>query len=163
VRKTENVTDICHDALLFQKQAYPDIAFTFDSVAPELPASCDRSQLTQVLNNLLINAIDSVHERLQQSPVPAGQIDMQVETRGENVVITVCDNGTGLPEKVRDQLLEPYVTTKKKGSGLGLAIVKKIMEDHDGSIEIGDFIDGGIKSGAKAVIVFPRDVSAGDV
>lgn len=163
VKKTENVADICHDTLLFQKQAYPDIDFTFDSVAKELPANCDRSQLTQVLNNLLINAIDSVHERLQQAPTPAGRIGMQVDTRGDNVVITVRDNGTGLPDKVREQILEPYVTTKKKGSGLGLAIVKKIMEDHDGSIEIGDFIDEGVKSGAKAVIVFPRDVSAGDV
>ncbi len=78
------------------------------------------------------------------------------------MIITVRDNGLGLPEKVRAQLLEPYVTTKKKGSGLGLAIVKKIMEDHDGSIEIDDYIDEGVKSGAKAVIVFPRDVSAGD-
>lgn len=163
VKKAENVTEFCHDALLFQKQAYPDIEFTFESAAKELHANCDRSQLTQVLNNLLINAIDSVHERLLQSPEPVGRIHMQVDTRGDNLVISVRDNGTGLPDKVREQILEPYVTTKKKGSGLGLAIVKKIMEDHDGSIEISDFSDEGVKSGAKAVIVFPRDVSAGDV
>lgn len=162
VKKPENVADICRDALVLQQQAYPDIHFTFEAAEKELPANCDRSQLTQVLNNLLINAVDSVQERCQQTPEPGGQVMLDVAAKGENVIITVRDNGMGLPEKVRTQLLEPYVTTKKKGSGLGLAIVKKIMEDHDGSIEIEDYIDEGVKSGAKAVIVFPRDVSAGD-
>lgn len=88
---------------------------------------------------------------------------MYIEMRAGNIVVSVEDNGLGLPEKVKDQLLEPYVTTKKKGSGLGLAIVKRIMEDHGGSIEIHDRVDDGVKSGAKAAIVFPRDISAGDV
>lgn len=162
VRKTENVTEICRDALVLQQQAYPDIHFSFDADPKELVASVDRSQLTQVLNNLLINAVDSVQERRQQTPEPQGRIALSVLAKGDNAVIAVQDNGLGLPEKVRDQLLEPYVTTKKKGSGLGLAIVKKIMEDHDGSIEIADYHDEGVKSGAKAVIVFPRDISAGE-
>lgn len=164
VKKTENVLDICHSAWLLQKQAYPDIHFTFDAdAAGELLANCDRSQLTQVLNNLLINAVDSVHERVSQTPGPQGSIRMYIEMRAGNIVVSVEDNGLGLPEKVKDQLLEPYVTTKKKGSGLGLAIVKRIMEDHGGSIEIHDRVDDGVKSGAKAAIVFPRDISAGDV
>lgn len=162
VKKRENVTELCRDAMVLQQQAYPDIHFSFTAGQEDLPANCDRSQLTQVLNNLLINAVDSVQERAQQTPAPQGAVSLDVEAKGENVIITVRDNGLGLPEKVRAQLLEPYVTTKKKGSGLGLAIVKKIMEDHDGSIEIDDYIDEGVKSGAKAVIVFPRDVSAGD-
>jgi two-component system nitrogen regulation sensor histidine kinase NtrY len=162
VKKTENVAEICHDALSLQQHAYPDIDFDFEADETELPANCDRSQLTQVLNNLLINAVDSVHERLQAVPAPSGRVSMQVGSKAGNIVISVRDNGIGLPEKVRDQLLEPYVTTKKKGSGLGLAIVKKIMEDHEGSIEISDYHDEGVKSGAKAVIVFPRDVLAGE-
>jgi len=162
VKKPENVAEICHDALSLQQHAYPDIEFDFSAEETEVRANCDRSQLTQVLNNLLINAVDSVHERLQNTPQPGGRISMQVGSKAGNIVISVRDNGMGLPEKVRDQLLEPYVTTKKKGSGLGLAIVKKIMEDHEGSIEIGDYQDEDVKSGAKAVIVFPRDVSAGE-
>ena len=54
--------------------------------------------------------------------------------------------------------MEPYVTTKKKGSGLGLAIVKKIMEDHEGSVVLEDNVIENTKSGAKAILVFPRDV-----
>lgn len=162
VKKTENVAEISQDALSLQKHAYPDIQFDFETEDSELFANCDRSQLTQVLNNLLINAVDSVHERLQSTPEPQGRIWMHVGSRSGNAVITVRDNGVGLPEKVRDQLLDPYVTTKKKGSGLGLAIVKKIMEDHEGSIEIIDYHDEDVKTGAKAAIVFPRDVSAGE-
>ena len=75
-----------------------------------------------------------------------------------NVLISVEDNGLGLPEKGRDQLLEPYVTTKKKGSGLGLAIVKKIMEDHEGSVVLENSVVQDTDTGAKATIVFPRDI-----
>ena len=85
---------------------------------------------------------------------------MVVEQRGENILISVEDNGLGLPEKGRDQLLEPYVTTKKKGSGLGLAIVKKIMEDHEGSVVLEDSVLQDTDSGAKATIVFPRDIKS---
>jgi two-component system nitrogen regulation sensor histidine kinase NtrY len=48
-----------------------------------------------------------------------------------------------LPVEGRDKLLEPYVTTRQKGTGLGLAIVRKIMEDHGGSLILGDAKDGG--------------------
>lgn len=157
VKRAENVVDICQDALILQRQAYPDIRFGFIAGTPVIEAHCDRSQLTQVITNLLQNAIDSIHERQAARPGD-GLIKVILEEKGSNILISVEDNGMGLPEKVKNQLMEPYVTTKKKGSGLGLAIVKKIMEDHDGSIAIEDNIEQEIKSGAKAVIVFPKEV-----
>ncbi len=159
MKQTENIVDVCQDALVLQKQAYPDIRFGFIAAEPSIRASCDRSQLTQVITNLLQNAIDAVRERQQQKPGD-GHVKLIVEQKGENAVISVEDNGFGLPEKGRDQLLEPYVTTKKKGSGLGLAIVKKIMEDHEGSVVLEDCVRQDTKSGAKATIVFPRDVKS---
>ena len=81
-----------------------------------------------------------------------------VEQRGENIAISVDDNGLGLPEKGRDQLLEPYVTTKKKGSwALVWQLLKKIMEDHAGSVVLEDSVIQDTGTGAKATIVFPRD------
>ena len=50
------------------------------------------------------------------------------------VLISVTDNGVGLPAEDRARLTEPYITHKPKGTGLGLAIVKKIMEDHGGRL-----------------------------
>ena len=172
MKQVENIVDVCQDTLVLQKQAHPDIRFGFISAEPVIRANCDRSQLTQVITNLLQNAIDSVHERQQHdasrpkyisgasAPPGEGNVRMAVEQRGENIIISVEDNGLGLPEKGRDQLLEPYVTTKKKGSGLGLAIVKKIMEDHEGSVVLEDSVLQDTESGAKATIVFPRDVKS---
>jgi two-component system, NtrC family, nitrogen regulation sensor histidine kinase NtrY len=156
-KKIENLVEVCQDALILQRQAHPDIGFGFIAAEPVMQANCDRAQFTQVMTNLLNNAIDSIHERQQIRPGD-GRVKIVVEQKGPNILISVEDNGMGLPEKVRDQLLEPYVTTKKKGSGLGLAIVKKIMEDHDGSVVLEDSLFQDVKSGAKAVIVFPRDV-----
>lgn len=159
VKKIENVTDVCQDALILQRQAHAELRFEFSSSSPVIQALCDRSQLTQVITNLLQNAIDSIAQRQEQEPETKGQVKISVEDKGENVLMTIEDNGAGLPAKVKDQLLEPYVTTKKKGSGLGLAIVKKIMEDHHGSITLEDNIIQGLKSGAKAVIIFPKDIA----
>lgn len=157
MKQVENVVQVCQEALILQRQAHPDIGFGFIAAEPEMKANCDRAQLNQVMTNLLNNAIDSIHERQQLKPGD-GRIKILVEYKGSNILISVEDNGMGLPEKVKDQILEPYVTTKKKGSGLGLAIVKKIMEDHDGSIAIEDNYVQETKTGAKAVLVFARDV-----
>ena len=59
------------------------------------------------------------------------------------MLILIEDNGKGLPEKDRDRLTEPYITTRAKGTGLGLAIVKKIMEDHNGDLLLADREGGG--------------------
>ena len=157
MKKTENIVAVCQDALVLQKEAHPDIRFGFLSSSPVITANCDRSQLTQVITNLLQNAIDSIHDRQAQKP-GEGNVKIVVDMKGDNVSLSVEDNGLGLPEKPKGQLLEPYVTTKKKGSGLGLAIVKKIMEDHGGNVLLDDSLHQGVKSGAKAVIIFPRDM-----
>jgi len=156
-KMVENIVDVCQDALVLQKQAHPDMRFGFIASEPVIKANCDRSQLNQVITNLLQNAIDSVQERQQLHPGD-GHVKMVLEQRGGNILISVEDNGLGLPEKGRDQLLEPYVTTKKKGSGLGLAIVKKIMEDHEGSVVLENSVVQDTDTGAKATIVFPRDI-----
>ena len=69
------------------------------------------------------------------------------------MLLSVADDGVGLPEEDRSRLTEPYVTHKPKGTGLGLAIVKKIMEDHGGTLTLGDRPDG---PGAVASLMLPR-------
>ena len=67
-----------------------------------------------------------------------GRIHVSLAQDSLRTVLTVEDNGIGLPQDGRDRLTEPYVTTRTKGTGLGLAIVKKIMEDHAGELVLGD-------------------------
>jgi two-component system nitrogen regulation sensor histidine kinase NtrY len=68
------------------------------------------------------------------------------------VAFEVEDNGVGLPDKDRDRLTEPYVTTREKGTGLGLAIVKRILEDHGGELRLTDAREG---QGALAILQLP--------
>jgi two-component system nitrogen regulation sensor histidine kinase NtrY len=63
---------------------------------------------------------------------------VKVRRKGERVQITVIDNGCGLPDKNRERLVEPYMTTRAKGTGLGLAIVQRITEQHGGTLHLAD-------------------------
>ncbi len=58
-------------------------------------------------------------------------------------LITLTDNGPGVPDDLRDRVFDPYFTTKGSGTGLGLAIVKKIVLEHGGSIDVESVPEGG--------------------
>jgi len=103
----------------------------------------NRDQLVQVFLNLIKNAAEA-------APEQGGEIVLstafQHGTRlavggGEGrvhlpLLVSVQDNGDGIPEDLRSHLFDPFVTTKRNGSGLGLALVAKIIGDHDGVIEV---------------------------
>jgi len=99
---------------------------------------CDEQQIHQVVTNIVQNALDSIEERAKSEVIdPKLGLWMGRDDQG-NLLISVGDNGLGLPkDKNHETLTEPYVTYKEKGTGLGLAIVKKIMEDHGGRIVFG--------------------------
>ncbi|MBI1985103.1 MAG: two-component sensor histidine kinase, partial [Rhodospirillales bacterium] len=121
---------------------------------------CDHRQVSRALTNLLKNAAESIIARQAEegTSAPGGAIRVIVEVSHDGTVdeenrvvrVIVEDNGRGLPKQNREQLTEPYVTTRTKGTGLGLAIVKKIMEDHNGLLLLEDR-DGG---GARVTLVF---------
>jgi two-component system nitrogen regulation sensor histidine kinase NtrY len=155
VMRRESLGELVAQAVFLQRQAHPDIVF--DAAKPSDPVivACDGRQITQALTNLLQNAIDSIEGRSAEdgeSP-PPGHIEVLVTLEGGHALITISDNGKGLPEAERDRLTEPYVTTRAKGTGLGLAIVKKIMEDHAGSLDMQDNPGGG----ARVVLSMPSE------
>jgi nitrogen fixation/metabolism regulation signal transduction histidine kinase len=94
------------------------------------PVQGDPARLRQVIHNLLQNAQQAVGDQ------PDAQIDVRTEPLEEGARIIVEDNGPGFPAELLGRLFEPYVTTKTKGTGLGLAIVKRIVEEHNGKIEL---------------------------
>ena len=81
-----------------------------------------------------------------------GRSAVAMRQEGEAVVITVTDNGIGLPQD-RERITEPYMTTREKGTGLGLAIVKKIIEEHGGDMGFA-LAEGG---GTHVTMRFARD------
>jgi signal transduction histidine kinase len=68
---------------------------------------------------------------------------MAAKVTGEYIDLLVEDNGSGIPEDIRESLFDPYVSSKAKGSGLGLAIVKRIVEEHSGSVWARQGSNGG--------------------
>jgi len=85
--------------------------------------------LLRVLQNLVGNAIDGCDERSD------GKVRIEVRDRKENIEIIISDNGKGIPEQIRNNLFDPFVTYGKTGgTGLGTAIVKSIVEAHKGRI-----------------------------
>ncbi len=132
VMRLEDIGQVARDALMLQQHARPDIHFTAEIPQGGVTASCDRRLIGQALTNLLQNAADAIASR-----PGAGEITLAIADVGNELHISVADDGIGLPEAERNQLTEPYVTTKEKGTGLGLAIVKKMMEDHNGRAHSG--------------------------
>jgi two-component system, NtrC family, nitrogen regulation sensor histidine kinase NtrY len=151
VLKPENLVEIVHRAVFLQRTAHPEIVFA--PVFPESPVAvnCDARLVGQALINIVKNAIESIEtRRAEDSASPAGCIRVSVADEDGQAAVIIEDNGKGLPQHGREQLTEPYVTTRTKGTGLGLAIVKKIMEDHNGELVLED----GETEGARVSLHF---------
>lgn len=123
------------------------------SLDPNLPlVESDATQLRQVMNNLLGNSRDAMEGLELDGDEPGIKIstkylesEQDAKQKQNMVRITIEDRGIGFPEHVLQSVFEPYVTTKKTGTGLGLAIVRKIIEEHNGKIEIVNRKNGGAR------------------
>jgi len=105
---------------------------------------CNRSQIKQVLVNLIKNAIEAMQE--------AGKITIEVNSNQEHAIINIMDEGPGIPEEILAKLGEPFFTTKKDGTGLGLMITKQILDNHGASLNILE----NKEKGTTFQIVFPN-------
>lgn len=101
----------------------------------------DRTQLSQVLQNLLINAAQAVDDE--------GHVQVSISTqsgaRGQQVVVSVQDDGPGIPAELQPQIFDPYFTTKEAGTGLGLATAYWIVRRHDGELVMENIETGGAR------------------
>jgi len=129
---------VVQEALVLQRVSSGDVGFDVRLPEEELIFDFDRRLVTQAITNLVKNARESIEQRLQTSPEPSGEIRVSVASDDSGVVVSVADNGAGLPKENRHRLTEPYMTTREKGTGLGLAIVQRIMEEHGGHIYLTD-------------------------
>ena len=111
----------------------------------------DPNLINQAFNNLAKNAIASINEKTSLVSNHKGEIVISLETKKEFCVLTMIDNGIGLPVN-KEFLTEPYISRSKNGSGIGLAVVKKIMQDHKGNIELENNKNN---IGAKVSLLFP--------
>lgn len=103
----------------------------------EIMIKADRTQINRLFTNLLQNAVQSVPEN------EVVKINITTQLKDDNVLISIKDNGVGIPESMRDKIFTPNFTTKSSGTGLGLAMCKGIVEKLNGRIwfesEVGKF------------------------
>ena len=96
----------------------------------------DQYQLTQVFTNLLINAYEAM-DGSGRVTITARTVRVDDGSEEQDaVVVELADEGPGMPQDVADRVFNPFFTTKPRGSGLGLAIVRRIVDAHDGSIDL---------------------------
>jgi signal transduction histidine kinase len=118
-----------------------DLQFELDDSVGEVPLIAE--DFSRVIVNLSNNAFDAMSEKLSAVSDQASasyKPKLTVRTRSENgkVAIEIEDNGAGIPEEMKDKILQPFFTTKKgtQGTGLGLSITNDIIKAHGGMINI---------------------------
>jgi two-component system, NtrC family, sensor histidine kinase HydH len=99
-------------------------------------AEFDPHQLGRALDNLLVNALQHVRE--------GGRMHVTASKQGDRLHLTVSDDGPGVPEELRPQIFEPFVTGRGGGTGLGLAIVRETVEAHGGTVRLVPSATGGV-------------------
>ncbi len=111
----------------------------------------DPNLINQAFNNLAKNALNSINEKASLVKGYKGKIIISLELENKYCRLIMTDNGLGLPQN-KEFLTEPYISRSKNGSGIGLAVVKKIMQDHNGNIELENNKNN---KGAKVSLLFP--------
>ena len=139
---------LVHEVLTLYESLGSSIRLDLAAALP--PIVGDAAQLRQVVHNLLQNAQDALGDT--QDP----RITVTSAVMDNTICFSVTDNGSGFPEHLMKRAFEPYVTTKTKGTGLGLVIVKKIVEEHGGSVVIGNIEPHG------AVVLITLPIAAPD-
>jgi two-component system sensor kinase FixL len=156
--KIENVVKLIEDAsalaLVGAKETGARVSFRFDPSVQFVLA--DKVQIQQVLLNLIRNAVEAMLEQERRNLVVSTE-----RLDGETAVVAVADTGTGIAAEIRDQLFQPFVTTKRHGMGVGLSISRTIMESHGGRIWVEPNPEGGAIFKLTLKTVEPEEIDHG--
>lgn len=121
---------------------FKDIKLHLTLPADEIMVEADPEQIKRVFINIIDNAIDAIKA---QKEAVQGNIFINLTRDRENrqVIVSIADDGPGIPDEIKDKLFMPHFTTKRGGSGLGLAIANRIVTEHRGLIKVKDNIPRG--------------------
>ncbi|MEW6200474.1 MAG: ATP-binding protein, partial [bacterium] len=108
----------------------------------------DPELLKEALVNLVINACEAMR---YGGRLTVTEEDSVADHIGRAVLVQIKDNGPGIPESIRDKIMEPFFSTKEDGTGLGLSIAKRIIEEHGGQLAL----RSGANEGANFIITLP--------
>ncbi|HBA71920.1 MAG: PAS domain-containing sensor histidine kinase [Geobacteraceae bacterium GWC2_55_20] len=127
-----DINALIRETLTLYQEAHRGVTFAFveDELMPKL--TIDRDQIKRVIINVLENAVAAMEE--------SGNIVLTTTYDAvlKMAVISIADDGPGVPAEDKQRLFEPYFSTKKSGTGLGLAIVSSVINDHGGFVRVRD-------------------------
>jgi len=118
------VVEVIHD--LFRKR--DDMDIHLEVPIDDIIVFADRSHLVRVLNNLVKNAMQAIPEEKR------GKINLRLFKEQKNAIIKVSDNGSGIPDEMKEKIFTPNFTTKNSGTGLGLAISLNLLDTFNASL-----------------------------
>ena len=158
-----NLTKLLVDVILLFEVSKSKIKITFINELGNVNAFVDETMINQAITNLIKNAGEAIVSKISTSFSESFKPEIRVylSSFGSGIEISIQDNGIGFPNKHRSRLFEPYVTSRENGTGLGLSIVKKIIEEHNGTLELldADRFSSDKHFGAKLRIKLPQSVT----
>jgi len=163
IKRPTNITKLLKDVILLFEVSSPKVNISFENPYNDFNASMDETMINQAFTNLIKNAGEAIDSKIKSQPNITfnPEIRISIDQKKKNdLEIIIEDNGIGLPTQERSRLFEPYVTNRENGTGLGLSIVKKIIEEHNGTLELLDAspFSTGESFGAKMRIIFPKEI-----
>ena len=146
VKKLASLTELIRDSADFGVRG-ANVQCEYD-LAPDLwSAEIDAGQISQVIHNLVINAVQAMPQggtiRISARNVASGRAVSPALAEGRYVAVTVRDHGRGIAPEDLKRIFEPYFTTKPGGSGLGLATTYSIIRNHDGLVDVESAVGAG--------------------
>lgn len=126
----KDVRTVMNDVIsLIDSEAHlHNISFNIMFTEMDCPISCEENQLKQVFINLLKNAIEAMPS--------GGNIQILINHQDDSIIITIIDEGIGIPEDIISQIGDPFFTGKETGTGLGIMVSQRIINSHQGTMDI---------------------------
>jgi signal transduction histidine kinase len=129
-KRKVNITDGIETVLVLYHNQIQDKVNVLKNYADLPPILCYPDELNQVLTNLIHNALQAMANK--------GTLEINITMQENDAIVSIIDSGHGIPEDIQAKIFKPFFTTKPpgEGSGLGLDIVRKIIDKHQGKIEV---------------------------
>lgn len=143
-----NIRVAVEEEMISLKSLYPSIVFEMRQKGRDFTVRMDKLKIKQAVKNILINSIEAIGEK-------KGKIIITVSDKGKQVLVEISDNGVGLDQEELEFIFDEDYSTKEIGTGLGLFIVKRIIELHQGRVDIQSLKNRG----TRVILNLPKDVS----